>query len=519
MNSFIKSTPIVLILILCSSNSYSEPVRLEKSQIKFQSSNNLKSIGFKLDSSSNSFSKFTEAANFEHIPTGAKARINAKITASVSRAGVLSGVGKLVRQGAKFGTRAVPYVGTALLAHDVYQTFKEDIQARGCRYDPETDKFVKGYEYANCLWYEDERRINKTYGCYGVDSSIMRLMSDRSRFPEVKELMESQMYRLARPFWNWRKEELNKLSSLDWNNFVLNRCTFDWNGGGCPVNKGDDFRAGASFSLGRNPKYKEEMDAKKPEEILSLKVDADPDKYIKATGYPGYSEKVEVAPGTKVNMGPVTDRNGNPVQVAATFGRDSQGNTTADVQVIPRPDLTPASAQAPHAQPPPEVSPAENPANNPDPDENPGTRPNPEPDPDLNPDANPDTDGQPGTSPDSPAVPDRPNGRNGKDGGLLCKFFPDILACDRLPEPNPAEDLNLPSETVNVEFQKSGIFQDSAQCPAPVTFTITVLDSSKQFAFSFENACTIAERLRYMLLALAWAVAAFFCIRTVSREI
>ncbi|ENX7663643.1 hypothetical protein EGO12_05235, partial [Neisseria gonorrhoeae] len=27
---------------------------------------------------------------------------------------------------------------------------------------------------------------------------------------------------------------------MDWNNFVLNRCTFDWNGGGCAVNKGDD---------------------------------------------------------------------------------------------------------------------------------------------------------------------------------------------------------------------------------------------------------------------------------------
>ncbi|EMT3493306.1 T cell/B cell stimulating protein TspB, partial [Neisseria gonorrhoeae] len=207
MNSFIKSTPIVLILILCSSNSYSEPVRLEKSQIKFQSSNNLKSIGFKLDSSSNSFSKFTEAANFEHIPTGAKARINAKITASVSRAGVLSGVGKLVRQGAKFGTRAVPYVGTALLAHDVYETFKEDIQARGCRYDPETDKFVKGYEYSNCIWDFVENGI-KTYGCYGVDSSIMRLEKDYERFPEVKQLMESQMERIARPFWDKRKEEI-----------------------------------------------------------------------------------------------------------------------------------------------------------------------------------------------------------------------------------------------------------------------------------------------------------------------
>ncbi|ENW3850401.1 T cell/B cell stimulating protein TspB, partial [Neisseria gonorrhoeae] len=299
--------------------------------------------------------------------------------------------------------------------HDVYETFKEDIKARGCRYDPETDKFVKGYEYANCLWYEDERRINKTYGCYGVDSSIMRLMPDRSRFPEVKQLMESQMERIARPFWDKRKEEIPKDTALKWRLFPFSHCEFFWNGGGCFVRNGDNLIHRVYFKLERNPKYKEEMDAKKPEEILSLKVDADPDKYIKATGYPGYSEKVEVAPGTKVNMGPVTDRNGNPVQVAATFGRDAQGNTTADVQVIPRPDLTPASAEAPHAQPPPEVSPAENPANNPDPDENPGTRPNPEPDPDLNPDANPDTDGQPGTSPDSPAVPDRPNGRHRKE--------------------------------------------------------------------------------------------------------
>ncbi|HFB7297045.1 TPA: IgG-binding virulence factor TspB family protein [Neisseria gonorrhoeae] len=458
-----------------------------------------------------------------HVSTGASSpgKVSAVVSSSVSRAGVLSGVGKLVRQGAKFGTRAVPYVGTALLAHDVYQTFKEDIQARGCRYDPETDKFVKGYEYSNCIWDFVENGI-KTYGCYGVDSSIMRLEKDYERFPEVKQLMESQMERIARPFWDKRKEEIPKDTALKWRLFPLSHCVFAWNGGGCFVRNGDNLIHRVYFKLERNPKYKEEMDAKKPEEILSLKVDADPDKYIKATGYPGYSEKVEVAPGTKVNMGPVTDRNGNPVQVAATFGRDAQGNTTADVQVIPRPDLTPGSSEAPHAQPLPEVSPAENPANNPDPDENPGTRPNPEPDPDLNPEPDPDTDGQPGTSPDSPAVPDRPNGRDGKDGkdgGLLCKFFPDILACDRLPEPNPAEDLNLPSETVNVEFQKSGIFQDSAQCPAPVTFTITVLDSSKQFAFSFENACTIAERLRYMLLALAWAVAAFFCIRTVSREI
>lgn len=458
-----------------------------------------------------------------HANTGAfsSSKVAATVKTTVSRAGVLAGVGKLARLGAKFSTRAVPYVGTALLAYDVYETFKEDIQAQGYQYDPETDKFVKGYEYSNCIWQHAENGI-KTYGCYGVDSSIMRLMSDYSRFPEVKELMEHQMERLARSYW----EMVRKNRNDSFRNYNFSRCYFDWNGGSCTVGEDiNDTRSFISFSLRRNPKYKEEMDAKKLEEILALKVDANPDKYIQATGYPGYSEKVEVAPGTKVNMGPVTDRNGNPVQVVATFGRDSQGNTKVDVQVIPRPDLTPGSAEAPNAQPLPEVSPAENPANNPNPNEHPGTRPNTEPDPDLNPDANPDTDGQPGTRPDSPAVPGRTNGRDGKDGkdgkdgGLLCKFFPDILACDRLPDPKPAENLNLPSETVNVEFQKSGIFQDSAQCPAPVTFTITVLDSSRQFAFSFENACTIAERLRYMLLALAWAVAAFFCIRTVSREV
>ncbi|MCU4694746.1 IgG-binding virulence factor TspB family protein [Neisseria gonorrhoeae] len=54
------------------------------------------------------------------------------------------------------------------------------------------------------------------------------------------------------------------------------------------------------FKLERNPKIQKRRNGcQKAGRILSLKVDADPDKYIKATGYPGYSEKVEVAPGTK----------------------------------------------------------------------------------------------------------------------------------------------------------------------------------------------------------------------------
>ncbi|WP_416036950.1 IgG-binding virulence factor TspB family protein [Neisseria meningitidis] len=77
------------------------------------------------------------------MPTGAKAPNQRQNNRQHFPRRRIAGGGKLARLGAKFSTRAVPYVGTALLAHDVYETFKEDIQARGYQYDTETDKFVK----------------------------------------------------------------------------------------------------------------------------------------------------------------------------------------------------------------------------------------------------------------------------------------------------------------------------------------------------------------------------------------
>ncbi|MGI3296125.1 IgG-binding virulence factor TspB family protein [Neisseria sp. SLRRB23] len=526
MNSFIKSTPIVLILILCSNNAYSEPLKLEESEIGFHSPNNLKSNGFKLNSTSERFAKSAEAANVDHTPTGAKARINAKITASVSRAGVLAGVGALVRQGAKFSTRAVPYVGTALLAYDVYEIFKEDIQAQGYQYDPETDKFLKYYPAQNCIWYRvgdypNERVVD--YSCYGVDSSIMRLKQDYSRFPEVKELMESRMESLARPYWDRRKKELAKLSALDWNSFVLSHCEFNWNGGDCSVHKGDDYRSGVSFQLRENPRYREEMNSQRLEEILAAKVDSNPDKYIKATGYPGYSEKVEVAPGTKVNMGPVTDRNGNPVQVVATFGRDSQGNTTADVQVTPRPDLTPGSAEAPNVRPLPDTSPATNPSNNPNPNENPGTRPNPEPAPDTNPEPNL----KPGTSPGSPVLPgtapangrdgkDGQDGKDGKDGGFLCRYFPTILACQEMGKPSDGmfDDIIIPQVTDDKTWSSDDFLPSNGVCPQPKTFHVF----GKSYEASYQPLCVFAEKIRFAVLLAFIIMSAFVVFGSLRKE-
>lgn len=443
-----------------------------------------------------------------HSSTGARSleRIPVKVTASVSRAGVLAGVGALVRQGAKLGTRAVPYVGTALLAYDIYKELNPELEKAGYKYSEDIGDYVKYYDNALCI--NRFRSEPGYYSCLGIDSSeLLALSKGGQRAKETQDLIvrrvRSEFERLA--------DKLGKEYGEPSGFKNINTCVYFTD---ISVSCYFKNQVALRFYLKEKVKHSE-PDSNSFNDLIAKKVDENPDKFIKATNFPGYKEDVEVAPGTKLNIGPVTDKSGNPVQVLVSFGRDSQGKTTADVQVTPRPDLKPGSVEAPNVRPSPDTSPSTNPSNNPNPNEQPGISPNPE------------SNVQPGTSPGSPVLPgtspangrDGKDGKDGKDGGLLCRFFPNILACDQLPEPSADSDPQLPNETVNVEFEKSGIFQDSAQCPAPVTFTITVLDSSKQFAFSFENACTIAERLRYMLLALAWAVAAFFCIRTVSREV
>ncbi|WP_079454970.1 IgG-binding virulence factor TspB family protein [Neisseria meningitidis] len=446
--------------------------------------------------------RIIEPSIIEHVPTGARSleKIPVKVTASVSRAGVLAGVGALVRQGAKLGKRAVPYVGTALLAYDIYETFKDEIKEQGYQYDPETDKFVKGYEYSNCIWEHAENGI-KTYGCYGVDSSIMRLMSDYSRFPEVKELMEHQMEIVGRNYW----EMVRKNRNDSFRNYNFSRCYFKWNGGNCNIGEDiNDARSFINFSLIRNPKYKEEMDAKKLEEILALKVDANPDKYIQATGYPGYSEKVEVAPGTKVNMGPVTDRNGNPVQVVATFGRDSQGNTTVDVQVIPRPDLTPGSAEAPETKPKPAPTPETNPKEKENPREEDQDNPKPTPTPGETP--------SPNESPKDRREEKKPDG----NGGLLCDLFPKILACAEMGEPseNDFEGIAIPKAVNEETWSPDNMFPSSGVCPKDKTFHVF----GKAFSVSYQPLCTLMENVRFAVIIGFIIMSAFITFGSLRKE-
>ncbi|WP_410199788.1 IgG-binding virulence factor TspB family protein [Neisseria meningitidis] len=509
----LKRLILILMLGMFSVNSYAERFKypIGNSDVRLDI-DHTKSVvtDFRVDGQRFS-GRIIEPSIIEHVPTGARSleKIPVKVTASVSRAGVLAGVGALVRQGAKLGKRAVPYVGTALLAYDIYETFKDEIKEQGYQYDPETDKFVKGYEYSNCIWEHAENGI-KTYGCYGVDSSIMRLMSDYSRFPEVKELMEHQMEIVGRNYW----EMVRKNRNDSFRNYNFSRCYFNWNGGNCNIGEDiNDARSFINFSLIRNPKYKEEMDAKKLEEILSLKVDANPDRFIKATGFPGYKEDVKIENGKIVMLGPVTGEDGKPKQIKITFGQDAQGNTTAAVEEIQRPDLTPGSAEAPNVRP--------NPSNNPN--ENPGTRPNPEPAPDTNPEPSL----QPGTSPGSPFIPGTSpangrdgkggkDGKDGKDGGLLCEYFPKILACAEMGEPseNDFEGIAIPKAVNEETWSPDNMFPSSGVCPKDKTFHVF----GKAFSVSYQPLCTLMENVRFAVIIGFIIMSAFITFGSLRKE-
>ena len=516
MNSFTRNFLIATPILMCCSLSFAEPARIDDRIIKFRPSepNFFQSPGYrKID---NEFAKFTKAANVEHIPTGAKARINAKITASVSRAGVLAGVGALVRQGAKLGTRAVPYVGTALLAYDIYKELNPELEKAGYKYSEDIGDYVKHYDKALCLGrFREEPGY---YSCLGIDSSeLLALDKGGQRAKETQDLLvrrvRSEFERLADQLGKDHGERY-LFKDIQW-------CVYHGNGSvGCYFGK--DRLYGLSFEL------KEKQTDSKPDpnsfnDLIAKKVDENPDKFIKATNFPGYKEDVEVAPGTKLNIGPVTDKSGNPVQVLVSFGRDSQGKTTADVQVTPRPDLTPGSVEAPNVRPSPDTSPSTNPSNNPNPNENPGTRPNPEPAPDTNPEPNL----KPGTSPGSPVIPgtapangrdgkDGQDGKDGKDGGFLCRYFPTILACQEMGKPTDGmfDDITIPQVTDDKTWSSDDFLPSNGVCPQPKTFHVF----GKRYEASYEPLCVFAEKIRFAVLLAFIIMSAFVVFGSLRKE-
>lgn len=197
-----------------------------------------------------------------------------------------------------------------------------------------------------------------------------------------------------------------------------------------------------------------------------------PDEWVKTSEVqPDGEPKIMVTDGTVAQSRPYTDpADGKAKQSKWTFNSDGSVKEV----ITDRPDLTPDSPQAPKL------------------------------DPSAIPDGktdNPDKKTQPASQ---PAPID------------LCKEHPDILACDTVPDAPESKEpkLDIPTETHDLLFAPATIFPDSGVCPAPISFELSIpFVGSKTFAFDTTYICDVATKLRGLIIAVAWLVAAIFCLK------
>lgn len=489
----LKSKLLILIPILAifSNNALAEMRQypIGNSQVKL-SIDHSKSVVTDFRVNGQRFSgRIIEPAIVDHMPSGARASAKVPLTieASVSRKAVLSGAFGLVKRGAALGTRLSGWGTAAYLAYEAYQAVKGDLESQGYKWNEVSEEFLKEWPARNCIWKRDrEDRIIKV-ACYGIDSSVLSAYrkGGQSRI-EAEQLMQGQMEKLAGSFWDQYKKELDIDSgSKFWEYFHLDECRFNLNGGDCTVTRGDDVRSPISFAL--TMRDTEVLDQEKFLQIATQSIDGNPTPFVKGTDYPEYNEKVSVPAGTVVTIGPITPENGKPVQITITFGKDSNGNTTAEVATTQRPDLDPGSPEAPNKKP----------------DGNPDS--NPDNKPDKRPDDKPD---------DDPSDKDkRKEDKKEESKGLLCDFFPKILACDEQPE-KEEPNLEIPEEHIDLNFTSDNTFSQFGQCPAPVTFQAL----GAEYKISLEPACNLAAMIRPFIIAMAWLVASFFVSRVVRNN-
>ena len=447
-------------------------------------------------------SKQSVSAEIFHSSTGASssARIGATVEATVSRKAVLSGAFGLVKRGAALGTRLSGWGTAAYFAYEAYQAVKSPLESEGYIWNEVSEEFLKEWPARNCIVTQDrEGRLQKT-ACYGVDSSVLSAYKKGGTSRrEAEQLMQSQMEKLAEPFWEKQKHELDyREKSKFWQYFFLDGCQFNLNGGNCTVKRGSDTRSPFSFTL-----YMRDTEVLTQDKFLQIStpsIDANPTPFVEGTGKPEYKENIKVPAGTVVTIGPVTPENGKPVQITITFGKDSNGNTTAEVATTQRPDLTPGGSEAPNTKPDPD------PAPNPDgkPDKKPDDKPDSDDKPDKRPDDKPDPDDDP--SDKDKRKEDKKDDKKEESKGLLCNVFPDILACSEKGDVEEQEEpFKIPHTNNETTFSPDFFLPDNGVCPAPRTATYLGITME----FKYDMICNFAEMIRFLVIGIAAVAAAF----------
>lgn len=421
--------------------------------------------------SDNSYRKFqTEAMKARYEGYLSKQTVSATVEAQVSRKAVLSGAFKLVKSGAALGTRLSGWGTAAYFAYKAYQAVKSDLESEGYKYDESSKEFLKAYADALC---QDDPVIQS---CIGVDSSVVRALSLGGK--SAQEAQQLLIMQAEKDF----KNVFPKIKEKRYPNAHFQFCFWS-EGVSCQISTGTRF-----FYAPQKGLHREFLDEDKFLQIATPSIDRNPTPFIEGSDRPGYKEKVSVPAGTVVTIGPITPENGKPVQVTITFGQDSNGNTTANVATTQRPDLTPGGSEAPNTKPDPDP--------NPNPDGKPDKKPDDKPDSDDKPDKRPDDD--PSDKRKEDKKEDKKDDKKEESKGLLCDFFPDILACDKMgkPEEGMFDAISIPQTTDDRTWSSDDFLPPNGVCPQPKSFNIW----GKPVQISYEPLCVFMEKVRFAVL-------------------
>ena len=423
--------------------------------------------------SDNSYRKFqTEAMKARYEGYLSKQTVSATVEAQVSRKAVLSGAFQLVKRGAALGTRLSGWGTAAYFAYEAYQAVNPSLESAGYEYNDVSNEYLKVYKNALCTIDKDS--------CVGVDSSVMRALSKGG--VSEKQAQELLVMQVESEF----KKYFDNVVKPNEPDLYFKYC-FWLDGVSCETSRPS--RYGYYF---QNKEFTKTLEEDEFLKIATSIIDGNPTPFVEGLGKPEYKENIKVPAGTVVTIGPVTPENGKPVQITITFGQDSNGNTTANVATTQRPDLTPGGSEAPNTKPDPD------PAPNPDgkPDKKPDDKPDSDDKPDKRPDDKPDPDDDPSNK--DKRKEDKKDDKKEESKGLLCDFFPDILACDKMgkPEEGMFDAISIPQTTDDRTWSSDDFLPPNGVCPQPKSFNIW----GKPVQISYEPLCVFMEKVRFAVL-------------------
>ena len=196
------------------------------------------------------------------------------------------------------------------------------------------------------------------------------------------------------------------------------------------------------------------------------------------------AEPSTFSPDTALSAPYTPEGSSTPQQTRFRMNQDG----TVGVDYVPRPDLKPNSPEAPNK--PEKTIPSRQ--------------------------ESPDTPNAP-NSPNSPNTPHESNSQNKQDQNDkekdFCQQNPNAPQC--MPSGDASyEDIQLPEQTIDLNFKPLDVFQSDGKCPAPRSVDFGALG---QVEFSYDPLCDLARKLRPIFIAICVLTCAYFVYESVKE--